>query len=468
MSSSIYQALGTPRSTRLLKLSAATSLTTLSAELIEVNLDDKPRYDAVSYTWGEDTGRTPISINGMPVPVRQNLLNFLIRLWRHGHNTPLWIDALSIAQHNVAEKGRQVGMIGDIFQQAGSVLVWLGEHADASETLFGPWKCPPGLCPIPPPKFQSHNSWWRLFNKTIDIPATDQALRFSTWLAFLRRPYWRRLWIVQETTLAASMVVHCGDSRTPWKKLISARTQPWMNFAWDGIELDKLCTDPEILSEQKPSEADVQELRDRLHDVIKLDSLRHQRSVKGIRFVVDLKHAAELAYGDGDTTRERASDIGHLNELFHNFRCVDKRDHVYALLSMEKTNEFRNKLEPDYHISAAELYVRACVTRLATWKNFYFAGLNPECIKREFIESMERVLLNDRESFEEAVALCNKELTSTGKTGRGFMDTILIVLKLSTRAAEFGIEGLDLPDKQRAKMDKTYEEYKRRRQRTNG
>lgn len=38
----------------------------------------------------------------------------------------------------MAEKSRQVAMIGRIFQQATRVRVWVGEHADNSELLFQP------------------------------------------------------------------------------------------------------------------------------------------------------------------------------------------------------------------------------------------------------------------------------------------------------------------------------------------
>src|SRR5882724_11677098 len=57
------------------------------------------RYDALSYVWGEpDNFNFKIWVNGVLVPVRQNLLCALRILRDRAHGRMLWIDALCINQ----------------------------------------------------------------------------------------------------------------------------------------------------------------------------------------------------------------------------------------------------------------------------------------------------------------------------------------------------------------------------------
>ena len=132
MSSLDYVPLRTARSTRLLKILPGPIDSPLAIELSEANLDDNPSYDAISYTWSDETSTVPISINERPHCIRKNLHNFLVRLREQSYCRYVWVDAISIRQDDTNEKGRQVAMIGDIFRGAKQVLVWVGEHADRS------------------------------------------------------------------------------------------------------------------------------------------------------------------------------------------------------------------------------------------------------------------------------------------------------------------------------------------------
>jgi hypothetical protein len=101
------------------------------------------RYVCLSYTWGEPdiVEGNHVLINGMPFPVRQNLLDFLQMMQKtaprdDGIFDPgrgYWIDALCIDQNNTSEKIHQVAQMGSIFSKAELVHVWLGvyEYADS-------------------------------------------------------------------------------------------------------------------------------------------------------------------------------------------------------------------------------------------------------------------------------------------------------------------------------------------------
>ena len=157
-----------------------------------------------SHTPGYDTSMVSITINDCHVHIRHDLFNFLIQLRRHGQTDPLWVDAISISQPDIVEKGQQVAIIGDIFRQARNVLIWVGQHAGASESLFQPWLCPPRTCPVIPPKFKDSkvkSKLWRVADKMVHITPEQQYHRFQVWLVFLRRlywqrPYWQRLWTI--------------------------------------------------------------------------------------------------------------------------------------------------------------------------------------------------------------------------------------------------------------------------------
>ena len=68
------------------------------------------------------------------------------------------------------------------------------------------------------------------------------------------------------------------------------------------------------------------------------------------------------------TLRREGFEVAHLNVLFPDARCVDRRDHAYGLLALERKGEgkglqrlnekgLRGSLEPDFGVDAAELFV---------------------------------------------------------------------------------------------------------------
>jgi len=94
--------------------------------------------------WGSAEPAQPISVDGRPASVRQNPWAALKSLrGRHGPRT-LWIDALCINQDDVLERNAQVAIMGRIYREAKKVLVWLGEAADDSDTMFEWMNSPDG------------------------------------------------------------------------------------------------------------------------------------------------------------------------------------------------------------------------------------------------------------------------------------------------------------------------------------
>jgi len=70
----------------------------LACTLVDVTFIEKPRYDALSYRWGDGAAKRHIILNGDGFLVGKNLEDALRYLRSHTQGTLFWIDALCINQ----------------------------------------------------------------------------------------------------------------------------------------------------------------------------------------------------------------------------------------------------------------------------------------------------------------------------------------------------------------------------------
>ncbi|KAH8725911.1 heterokaryon incompatibility protein-domain-containing protein, partial [Phaeosphaeriaceae sp. PMI808] len=111
---------------RTITLHAGTDSDPIHCTLDVVNLKAGPPYKALSYTWGPPGDTREITIDGIVVPIRENLYQALYHLRYPTTTRRLWIDAVCINQLNNAEKNSQVSQMSKIYAAAYEVLVWLG------------------------------------------------------------------------------------------------------------------------------------------------------------------------------------------------------------------------------------------------------------------------------------------------------------------------------------------------------
>lgn len=120
----------TADSTRLLEIKPHLRMDgLLDCSLVSVKFGDRPKFEALSYMWGDDDVRKKICINGAEFEVNENLfdaLHFLRRRPDPHRWLPIWIDAICIDQGGTAEKDRQLPFMPQIYERAQQVLVWLG------------------------------------------------------------------------------------------------------------------------------------------------------------------------------------------------------------------------------------------------------------------------------------------------------------------------------------------------------
>jgi hypothetical protein len=191
---------------------------------------DPPKYEALSYAWGDSLSMEYISINDKFLLVRSNLATILRYLRKKKVSRILWIDAICINQNDVAEKNVQVQRMVQIYRQASSVLVWLGKSTDASDLAFKTIEALGGdekhmvrkslilnfidgdgeRWPLVPENESKLKSW-----KSVTEAQKDSLLHFFT------RQWWTRMWIVQEITYPPKARLVCGHRSMIWDSLES-------------------------------------------------------------------------------------------------------------------------------------------------------------------------------------------------------------------------------------------------------
>lgn len=204
------------RRIRLFRINPGRCDEPLSLFLLEADIDGcRKTFTALSYVWSDPNDRCLASCNGKNVMLTRNLYLALWQMRKDGRQEYIWADAISINQNDEAEETEQVRMMGDIYQGAELVFIWLGpeekndrvglslvrtivdmikayEHHDGSLTDYMTAK---GLDDVP------MESWIAM-------------------LAFIRKPWFWRVWVIQEHQLADRRVLQCGNIDVDLESLV--------------------------------------------------------------------------------------------------------------------------------------------------------------------------------------------------------------------------------------------------------
>ena len=154
-----------------------------------------PVFEALSYFWGKQVCERPAILHGHEFTIQRNL-DCALRHLRHESGEPriLWVDAVCINQADVDERSSQVRIMGRIFASAATVAVWLGPERIEDQIIFDFAR----TCVIP-------DSW------------TEARPLLRAFKRVCRRPWFGRVWIVQELALAkADPVLHFGLRTLCW------------------------------------------------------------------------------------------------------------------------------------------------------------------------------------------------------------------------------------------------------------
>ncbi|KAH8671797.1 heterokaryon incompatibility protein-domain-containing protein, partial [Tricladium varicosporioides] len=153
-------------------------------------------YVALSYVWGEWGDSRVITVNGVETPVTENLFCALRDVRHLDESFYLWVDAICINQVDLEERNEQVRLMGTIYATATKSIIYLGESDRESERA---------IRALRQPYPQHYRAQDRLRD---DIVAT-----------ILQRPWFTRVWVLQELALSQNPIIQCGSHRVKWDKL---------------------------------------------------------------------------------------------------------------------------------------------------------------------------------------------------------------------------------------------------------
>ncbi|UPL00043.1 hypothetical protein LCI18_010977 [Fusarium solani-melongenae] len=239
---------------RLIRLACAPEAEVVNLELCHALADDQVPYHAVSYVWGDPKDTARVSVDGEEFIVSENLLLLLQQLLRAGVTSWLWTDSICINQADLEEKTWQVNAMDRIYGNAKLVYLWLGPGTPRTDKAMkllceygrqlvhelGPtddWDMDEvypqlyeALSTKKKPRSNAHPVAKFLYKmyKEPGLHRRDDERPLSKYPLMdglrnlLERPFWRRVWIVQEVTLAQDALLLCGDESMPIQYFIEA------------------------------------------------------------------------------------------------------------------------------------------------------------------------------------------------------------------------------------------------------
>ncbi|KZL85833.1 heterokaryon incompatibility protein or allele [Colletotrichum incanum] len=342
-----YEVLSDPeREFRLLKIlrSGEARADSISCELTTWPIQAAPTYQAISYTWGDSSTTRSITINGHQSLIRENCFYALMQAYSsppHGKDDCyFWVDSICINQQD-AEKNNQVKIMSTIYQNAANVLACVGEAADDSSFLCGILNRHATDLLRCSKKWRIDESIDDLFhqlrvNRKLGLGSADQRKKlFTAFFSFLKRPYFTRVWIMQELFMGKNISVCCGQDVVPFQTLDGLRIVIFQ-FGFRK-KLPGLWTDVKL-------------------------AFRIFKWARrwGVHELTDLLLSDLLAQPHMEVATHSSADLlplGKAASMTLGLGCLDPRDNVYALSALIDWGEVK-AVEPDYTITEFDLALR--------------------------------------------------------------------------------------------------------------
>jgi len=277
-------------------------------------------FEALSYAWG-NTGETKtIHINGVPKNVPHNLEEAL-RALQNLEETPCgmcyWVDSLCIDQENIEERNEQVKRMKEIYGRARAVIVWLGSEEEMDRIAVQ--KMHRGLC---------------------EQPHSEQL----AFLAFARKPYWNRCWIIQELAMNHNSTLFlCGQFKLTRDMIRNGA------YNWPAIWL------------QPSGDSNHQSDRKLPPDALAM--------VGHLRHLLELTPNNDIGIGmDSPLALARRAD------------ATDGRDKIYSILGLLHP-AISTSVTPNYSLSVRQVYtdfMESVINATKRLDNLAFIGVSAE------------------------------------------------------------------------------------------
>lgn len=363
------------REIRLLSIQPGVWKDEILCTLNAVSLDEEPRYDALSYAWGDSKITLPIMINKEPFEVTTTVCSALRRLRQKKEIRVIWIDQICIDQDNNTEKTHQVSIMAEIYKSAQHVWIWLGDEEETKERGFNER-------PLTVEDSQSNFKLRRVKRKALQHQWAHKLKRRATknrchdWealsLAFdfiysvvddahfyetsyfdrnleetihhrdlvcglkliAKRTWWDRVWVVQETCLAISATVILGSRTIRWSQF-----EQWVSNM-RSHDNNKCCrTDYRSMASDEWQALLV--IRDSIRTI---GFCRHDNDQP----LLEMLWATESK------------------------KSKDSRDKVYGLLGLMSGGGDSNSISPDYSLNTLQVYTKVVEAHIQRHRDLSF------------------------------------------------------------------------------------------------
>lgn len=332
----LYKPLDSNRSEiRLVTLNPGNFADDIRCSLSTVSLDDGISYEALSYVWGDPGSTRQIVIDGLPARVTDSLETALRYLRNVSRPRVLWIDAICINQKDIPERNIQVIHMGGVYKLASRVIAWLGEEDTYSNLACDTFESLPA---------DAKMHWDPRKNDTLEETLLDSDHKVAMQSLF-DRPWWYRVWTVQESILGQDLFFVCGH-REMSANMLGALSKSY------GQHSRTCCR--EFLWNQ-----DVDGALPKIMDI--LATLSNWRRVSRREIVI-------------------------LLAKFRSRHCTDPRDKVYGLLGLCVGDE-RNLVVPDYSMPVSLVYEHVALKIIESSRSLeVFSQVFPRSFKSTELE----------------------------------------------------------------------------------
>lgn len=230
---------------RLLKFIDGSDPSTIYARLEPFALNSSlcPPFLALSYVWGTKSNSHTININGHKVGIWDGLYSFVefVQHLLDFSNTWWWIDSICINQEDGQEKSLQIQIMGKIYARAEKTIVWLGHEIDHNlpEESRDCTRAIDTLERLEWERFKSTPNDRPLERKDIrHLRDSEHPINWKSVERLLLRPWWRRVWTLQEFLICDKVMIHCGYRYISRRSLQVAMFALWAVGAADGLLMD--------------------------------------------------------------------------------------------------------------------------------------------------------------------------------------------------------------------------------------
>jgi hypothetical protein len=191
----------------------------LECHLFDAWFDDDESlipYEALSYVWGSLDTTHHINIGDTRLGITENLHEALTHLRLPDEDRIMWVDAICIDQKNVHERSHQVQQMGRIYKTAQNVVFWLGAATyDTDVAMESVRKLQEASNRISCQSWGPDDPQWTQLWDFVKLglrarfPGLEDAQEAGM-RELRRRPWFRRVWILQEVANARRAVVQCS------------------------------------------------------------------------------------------------------------------------------------------------------------------------------------------------------------------------------------------------------------------